>query len=61
GHVNLTIYDALGKEVMKVADKQMKAGKHWLTIKAQNLSSGIYFYKLSVNDFTEVKKMMLMK
>jgi hypothetical protein len=61
GHVNLTIYDVLGQEVMKVVDKSMKAGHHWLTIKAQNLSSGIYFYKLSVNDFTAIKKMMLLK
>ncbi|MEE9117346.1 MAG: T9SS type A sorting domain-containing protein, partial [Calditrichia bacterium] len=61
GHVNLSIYDVLGQEVMKVVDKSMKAGQHWLTIKAQNLSSGIYFYKLSVNDFTAIKKMMLLK
>jgi hypothetical protein len=61
GHVNLSIYDVLGQEVMKVVDKHMKAGKHWLTLKAQNLSSGIYFYKLSVNDFTAIKKMMLLK
>ena len=61
GHVNLTIYDVLGQEVMKVVDKSMKAGHHWFTIKAQNLSSGIYFYKLSVNDFTAIKKMMLLK
>ncbi len=61
GHVNLQIYDVLGQEVMKVFDKSMKAGHHWVTIKAQNLASGIYFYKLNVNEFTSVKKMMLMK
>ncbi len=61
GHVNLSIYDVLGQEVMKVVDRPMKAGHHWLTIKAQNLGSGIYFYKLSVNDFISVKKMILLK
>jgi hypothetical protein len=62
GHVNLTIYDVLGQEVVKVIDdRPMKAGYHWINIKAQNLGSGIYFYKLSVNDFTAVKKMMLLK
>ena len=61
GKVNLSIYDVLGKEVLNVVDRQMQAGNHSLTIKAQNLASGVYFYKLSVNDFTAVKKMMLMK
>jgi hypothetical protein len=61
GHVSLSIYDVLGQEVMKVVDRSMKAGHHWLTIKAKNLGSGIYFYKLSVNDFTAVKKMILLK
>jgi hypothetical protein len=61
GHVNMSIYDVLGQEVMQVVDRHIKAGHHWLTIKAQNLGSGIYFYKLSVNEFTAVKKMMLLK
>jgi len=61
GHVNLYIYDVLGREVMTAVDKKMAAGHHWYTIKAHNLASGVYFYKLTVNDFTAVKKMVLMR
>ena len=61
GLVHLSIYNLLGQEVMKVVDKELKAGQHRITIGASNLGSGVYFYKLSVNEFTAVKKMMVLK
>ena len=61
GHVNLYIYNVLGEEVKRVIDKHMSAGNHWLTIQAHGLGSGVYFYKLTVNGFTSVKKMVIMK
>lgn len=61
GKVQLKIYNTLGEEIATLIDKEMPIGFHNATFDALNLTSGIYFYKLIINDFTSVKKMMLMK
>ncbi|HAY34692.1 MAG TPA: hypothetical protein DCY06_11220 [Bacteroidetes bacterium] len=61
GAVSLKIFDMSGKEVMTLVDGVKNAGYYSINFNASNLSSGIYFYKLSANDFTSVKKMMLVK
>jgi hypothetical protein len=59
--VTLKIYDILGREVkMLVAEKQ-NAGYHSVTFDAKNLPSGIYFYSIAAGQFTQIKKMMLIK
>ncbi|NIR52010.1 T9SS type A sorting domain-containing protein [candidate division KSB1 bacterium] len=61
GHVNMTIYNAIGEKVMEVIDGQMNAGRHDVTIRSDGLTSGLYFYRIQVNGFSSVKKMILMK
>ncbi|MBK9332393.1 MAG: T9SS type A sorting domain-containing protein [Ignavibacteria bacterium] len=61
GAVSLKIFDMSGKEVMNLVDGVKNAGYYSINFNASNLSSGIYFYKLSANDFSSVKKMMLVK
>ncbi|MBK8984270.1 MAG: T9SS type A sorting domain-containing protein [Ignavibacteria bacterium] len=61
GAVSLKIFDMSGKEVMNLVDGVKNAGYYSINFNASNLSSGIYFYKLSANDFTSVMKMMLVK
>ncbi|MBK9332394.1 MAG: T9SS type A sorting domain-containing protein [Ignavibacteria bacterium] len=61
GAVSLKIFDMSGKEVMSLVDGVKNAGYYSINFNAANLSSGIYFYSLSANDFTSVKKMMLIK
>jgi hypothetical protein len=69
GHVTLKIYNVLGEEVSVLSDRKMNAGMNEITFNAENLSSGIYFYRLSVkgvsgghhNKFTSIKKMILLK
>ena len=61
GFVSLVVYDMLGKEVAVLVDKVMNNGSYSVNFNASALSSGIYFYKISVNDFMDVKKMMLIK
>ncbi|MBK9332395.1 MAG: T9SS type A sorting domain-containing protein [Ignavibacteria bacterium] len=61
GAVSLKIFDMSGKEVMDLVDGVKNAGYYSINFNAANLSSGIYFYSLSANDFTSVKKMMLIK
>ena len=59
--VKLMIYDLLGREVVALLNEQKSAGTYTITWNAQNLPSGIYFYKLQTESFTSIKKMMLLK
>jgi hypothetical protein len=57
--VTLKIYDILGREVATLVNTIMYAGFHTVGWNAVNLPSGIYYYKLSNGNFTDVKKMLL--
>ncbi|MCP4634599.1 MAG: T9SS type A sorting domain-containing protein [candidate division Zixibacteria bacterium] len=59
--VNLKIFNILGQEVNVLVDKHQKAGNHSVVWDASEFSSGIYYYKLTGNDISIVKNMMLMK
>jgi hypothetical protein len=59
--VNLTVYNALGKIVTILVNEQKQAGEYEILFNASEYASGVYFYKLTVNDFTSVKKMILIK
>ena len=66
GHQSLKVYDVLGNEVATLVDEYKSAGSYEVEFlshsdEGQNLSSGIYFYKLVTGNFTETKKMILMK
>ena len=57
----LKIYDILGNEVFTYSNEFKKAGSYSVIFNAENLSSGIYIYKLVTNKFVSTKKMILMK
>jgi hypothetical protein len=59
--VTIKVYDALGKEVATLVDKEMPTGNYSVDFNASDLSSGVYFYQLKVNNFIQTKKMVLMK
>lgn len=61
GNVKLAIYDILGKEVAVIINGHQDAGKYRFDFNASGLSSGIYFYQLISNNFTDTKKMILTK
>jgi photosystem II stability/assembly factor-like uncharacterized protein len=61
GFVSLKVFDALGKEVQTLIDQNVSAGFYETKFSAENLSSGIYFYKLVTEKFTDVKKMVVIK
>ena len=66
GHVTLTVYNALGQEVVRLLDENQPAGRYALQFGARDkkgvaLSSGIYYYSLRSGDFVEIKKMLLLK
>jgi len=62
-YITLTIFDALGREVAILEDGLKAAGNYVTTFNAQNLSSGIYYYVLESEDFSEriTRKMLLIK
>lgn len=61
--VSLKVYDILGKEVAELVNETMNAGTHSVRFSSQsyNLASGVYFYVLRANNFTQTKKMVLLK
>lgn len=64
--VSLKIYDVLGKEITTLVNENLKAGVYVVTLSANQflfnkISSGIYFYKISTSEFTDIKKMVLLK
>jgi len=62
GKVNLDIYNMLGQKVATLIDQNMSKGDHAVTFNGSNLASGVYIYRLAVdNKFAAVKKMMLLK
>lgn len=61
GNVILKVYDVLGKEVTTLVSNYQESGSYSIEFNASTLSSGMYFYKLSSNKFSEVKKMHMVK
>lgn len=65
GHVKLVVYDLLGAEVTTLVNEFKQAGYYSVTFTGTNLASGVYFYRVSASggsgDFTQVKKMVLVK
>ncbi len=59
--VTLNVYNLLGEKVVTLFDGISKAGLNVFDFNAQNLSSGIYFYKLTAGSFTDTKKCILLK
>jgi hypothetical protein len=66
GQVRLTLYNIMGQKVVTLTDQRLEAGYHRVEWDGRNsdglqVASGVYFYKLEVEDFTDTKKMLLLK
>ena len=61
GHVTLDVFNIMGQKVTTLLDRYMQPGTHEVTWNANNVSSGVYFYRLTAGDLTETKKMTLLK
>ncbi len=59
--VKLTVYNMLGQIVSYIFDGRLNAGTHSVEFNGSGLPSGIYFYKLETDNFSQTKKMTLMK
>ncbi len=61
GQVTLKIYNMLGQEIASLVNERKEPGNYSVTFNASDLPTGIYVYKLTANDFTDTKKLMLVK
>ncbi|MBS1492327.1 MAG: T9SS type A sorting domain-containing protein [Bacteroidetes bacterium] len=59
--VKLSVYNSLGKEVQTLVNENLKAGKYEVSFNGNNLSSGVYYYRLSAGNFNISKVMTLIK
>jgi hypothetical protein len=60
-HVILKIYNIRGDELETIVNKKQNSGRYRVTWNTQGVSSGIYFYRLHTEEYTDVKKMMMIK
>jgi len=61
GIVNIVVYDLSGREVSKLVNEFRDAGFHTLDFNGSNVSSGVYFYRMSAGKFIQTKKMLIVK
>ncbi len=61
GQVKLAVYDITGKLVDTIVEQPFSAGEHQVKWEAGNIPSGVYFYQLETKNFTQTRKLMLLK
>ena len=61
GKVTLTIYNALGQEVEKLLEAEMSPGSHQVIWDARDKTSGVYFYSLTIKNFGQIRRMVLLR
>lgn len=59
--VTLKVYDTLGREVRSLVNEDQRSGSYEVRFDGNNLSSGIYFYRLTAESLVETKAMVLLK
>jgi len=65
-NVKISVYDITGQKIVDIINNNYQAGKHEVHFNGSDLSSGIYFYKITANGsdgrtYSNIKKMILMK
>ena len=59
--VVLTVYNTLGQQVASLANGEQEAGFYSAIFEANNLASGVYFYRLQTGNYFETKKLLLLR
>jgi hypothetical protein len=60
-NVTLKVYDIFGREIATLINKEFDAGEHSIQFNANDLPTGVYFYRLQAGNFIEQRKMILIK
>jgi len=61
GDVKMVVYDIMGREVQTLVNERLNAGTYEVKFDGSSLNSGVYFYKMVTERYTETKKMLLIK
>lgn len=61
GYVNISIFDVLGRKISSLIDKFQRSGRYSVIFDADALSSGVYYYKITSGEFTDTKKLILIR
>ncbi|MBK6772401.1 MAG: SBBP repeat-containing protein [Ignavibacteria bacterium] len=61
GFVSLKVYDILGKEIITLVNEKLSPGNYKVEFDGRGLTSGVYFYRLNTGEFTDTKRMILIK
>lgn len=61
GRVSLVLFNALGQRVKALMEGEQRAGFHEVTLDASHLASGVYYYRLQVNEFVRTRKLLVIK
>jgi hypothetical protein len=59
--VRITVFDVTGKEVEVLVDEKQSPGEYLVTFDGTMLTSGVYFYRMVTKDFTETKRLLMIK
>jgi hypothetical protein len=59
--VTLAVYNALGQEVARLVDTHQESGYHEVRFDGTNVASGVYFYRLRAGEFSQTKRLMLVR
>ena len=59
--VKLSVYDVLGREVSVLVNERRDAGIHEVQFDASDLSSGVYLYRLTADNFAQTRKLLLLQ
>jgi photosystem II stability/assembly factor-like uncharacterized protein len=61
GDVKIVVYDLMGREVQTLVNERLQPGTYETTFDGSNLTSGVYFYRIFTEGYTETRKMLLLK
>lgn len=61
GFVKIVVFDVLGREVQTLVNNKLAEGSYEVNFDGSSLYSGIYFYKITSGDYSQVRKMVLIK
>lgn len=60
-HTTVQVFNATGQLIETLVDQKFTEGTHTIQFRADNLSAGVYFYKINTDNFSDIKKMVLLK
>jgi hypothetical protein len=59
--VTIEVFNSLGKKIETIISKRQDSGTHWIELNANGYASGVYFYRITVNSYSKVGKMLYIK